>query len=228
MATDWAAGLGGALSGAASGSAILPGVGTAIGAGLGLFSGLFGGAEAPEYKPTKTEEAFIDYGLDRIKASKATKAAALSKFKSLVQSGNRGAAEAYLESQKDIYSNPEFALNRLKRSYKKPIDYERGAFASTARSIFGQQGLGFTGDEYSSFAQQAKAQGIRSPQAFGDMLKRDLIASGKVMTPQQEMLSYIFGTPERDASGKLTNRYPTIAKVPGPTAIDPVTYKYGA
>lgn len=228
MATDWAAGLGGALSGAASGSAILPGVGTAIGAGLGLFSGLFGGAEAPEYQPTETEQAFMDYGLDRIKASKATKAAALSKFKSLVQSGNRGAAEAYLESQKDIYSNPEFALNRLKRSYKKPIDYERGAFASTARSIFGQQGLGFTGDEYSSFAKQAKAQGIRSPQAFGDMLKRDLIASGKVMTPQQEMLSYIFGTPERDASGKLTNRYPTIAKVPGPTAIDPVTYKYGA
>ena len=228
MATDWAAGLGGALSGAASGSAILPGVGTAIGAGLGFFSGLFGGAEAPEYQPTETEQAFIDYGLDRIKASKATKAAALSKFKSLVQSGNRGAAEAYLESQKDIYSNPEFALNRLKRSYKKPIDYNRGAFASTARSIFGQQGLGFTGDEYSSFAQQAKSQGIRSPQAFGDMLKRNLIASGKVMTPQQEMLSYIFGTPERDASGKLTNRYPTIAKVPGPTAIDPVTYKYGA
>jgi hypothetical protein len=228
MATDWAAGLGGALSGAASGSAILPGVGTAIGAGLGFFSGLFGGAEAPEYQPTETEQAFIDYGLDRIKASKATKAAALSKFKSLVQSGNRGAAEAYLESQKDIYSNPEFALNRLKKSYKKPINYERKAFASTARSIFGQQGLGFTGDEYSSFAQQAKSQGIRSPQAFGDMLKRNLIASGKVMTPQQEMLSYIFGTPERDASGKLTNRYPTIAKVPGPTAIDPVTYKYGA
>lgn len=228
MATDWAAGLGGALSGAASGSAILPGVGTAIGAGLGLFSGLFGGAEAPEYKPTETEQAFIDYGLDRIKASKATKAAALSKFKSLVQSGNRGAAEAYLESQKDIYSNPEFALNRLKRSYKKPIDYGSSSFADTAKSIFGQQGLGFTGDEYSSFASQAKAQGIRSPQAFGDMLKRNLIASGKVMTPQQEMLSYIFGTPERDASGKLTNRYPTIAKVPGPTAIDPVTYKYGA
>jgi hypothetical protein len=227
MAFDIGGAFGGGLSGAATGSVFGP-IGSIIGGIGGLVTGgLSGGGPAP-YQPTETEQAFINYGLNRVQASKATKAAALSKFKSLVQSGNRGAAEAYLESQKDIYSNPEFALNRLKRSYKKPIDYERGAFASTARSIFGQQGLGFTGDEYSSFAKQARAQGIRSPQAFGDMLKRNLIASGKVMTPQQEMLSYIFGTPERDASGKLTNRYPTIAKVPGPTAIDPVTYKYGA
>lgn len=228
MAIDWAGGIGGGLSGAAAGSAIFPGVGTAIGAGLGLFSGLFGGAEAPRYEPTKTEQAFVDYGLDRIKASKAVKAAAISKFKDLVQSGNRGAAEAYLESQKDIYSNPEFALNRLKKSYQKPIDYEKEAFVDTAKSIFGQQGLGYTGEEYGSFAERAKGLGIRSPQAFGDMLKKDLIASGKVMTPQQEMLSYIFGTPERDASGKLTNRYPTIAKVPGPSPVKAITYQYGA
>lgn len=226
MAFDIGGAFGGGLSGAATGSVFGP-IGSIIGGIGGLVTGgLSGGGPAP-YQPTETEQAFMDYGLDRIKASKATKAAALSKFKSLVQSGNRGAAEAYLESQKDIYSNPEFALNRLKKSYKKPIDYGSSSFADTAKSIFGQQGLGFTGDEYSSFAQQAKAQGIRSPQAFGDMLKRNLIASGKVMTPQQEMLSYIFGTPER-VEGKYTNRYPTIAKVPGPTAIEPVTYKYGA
>lgn len=226
MAFDIGGAFGGGLSGAATGSVFGP-IGSIIGGIGGLVTGgLSGGGPAP-YKPTETEQAFINYGLNRAQASKATRAAALSKFKSLVQSGNRGAAEAYLESQKDIYANPEFALNRLKKSYKKPIDYGSDEFANIAKSIYGQQGLGFTGDEYTSFAGQAKARGIRSPLAFGDMLKQDLIASGKVMTPQQEMLSYIFGTPER-VEGKYTNRYPTIAKVPGPTAVDPLTYKYGA
>jgi hypothetical protein len=228
MAIDWAGGIGGGLSGAAAGSAIFPGVGTAIGGLLGLGSGLFGGASAPDYEPTDTEQAFIDYGLDRIKASRATKAAALAKFKNLVQSGNRGAAEAYLESQKDIYSNPEFALKHLKRSYRKPIDYTRETFSDVAKSLYGQQGLGFTSKEYKRAADQAKALGIRSPQAFGDMLKQNLIASHRVMTPEQERLSYIFGTPERDETGRLTNRYPTIEKIAGPSPAQPLTYQYGA
>lgn len=227
MAFDIGGAFGGGLSGAATGSVFGP-LGSIIGGIGGLVTGGLSGGGPQEYQPTELEEQFQKYALDRVKASKATKAAALAKFKNYVQSGNRGAGEAWLESQKDIYSNPEFALNRLKKSYKKPIDYGSDEFANIAKSIYGQQGLGFTGDEYTSFAGQAKARGIRSPLAFGDMLKQDLIASGKVMTPQQEMLSYIFGTPERDASGRLTNRYPTIAKVPGPTAIEPITYRYGA
>ena len=227
MAFDIGGAFGGGLSGAATGSVFGP-IGSVIGGLGGLITGGLSGSGPQAYQPTEQEQAFMDYGLDRVQASKATKAAAIAKFKSLVKSGNRGGAEAYLESQKDIYSNPEFALNRLKKSYKKPINYNASKFGDIAKSIYGQQGLGFTGDEYTSFAKQAKAKGIRSPQAFGDLLKQDLISSGKVMTPQQEMLSYIFGTPERDASGRLTNRYPTIAKVPGPTAIQPVTYQYGA
>ena len=102
MAIDWAGGIGGGLSGAAAGSAIFPGIGTFIGGALGLGSGLFGSPEAPEYEPTEVERAFQDYALDRVKASKATKAAALAKFKNYAQSGNRGAGEAWLESQKDV------------------------------------------------------------------------------------------------------------------------------
>jgi len=37
-----------------------------------------------------------------------------------------------------------------------------------------------------------------------------MIASGKVMTPQQEMLSYMFGMPGRDASGRITNTYKAV------------------
>lgn len=227
MNFDIGGAFGGGLSGAATGSVFGP-LGSIIGGIGGLVTGGLTGGGPQEYEPTKVEEAFQDYALNRVKASKAAKAAALAKFKNYVQSGNRGAGEAWLESQKDIYSNPEFALKRLKKSYKKPVDYTSGGFADIAKSIYGQQGLGFTGEEYGSFADRAKGLGIRSPQAFGDMLKQDLIASGKVMTPQQEMLSYIFGTPERNASGRLTNRYPTIEKIPGPTAIQPITYQYGA
>lgn len=227
MAFDIGGAFGGGLSGAATGSVFGP-LGSIFGGIGGLVTGGLTGGGPQEYQPTEVEQAFQDYALNRVKASKAVKASTLAKFKNLVKSGNRGAAEAYLESQKDIYSNPEFALNRLKKSYNKPVDYTSGGFADIAKSIYGQQGLGFTGEEYGSFADRAKGLGIRSPQAFGDMLKQDLIASGKVMTPQQEMLSYIFGTPERDASGRLTNRYPTIEKIPGPTAIQPITYQYGA
>lgn len=228
MAIDWAGGIGGGLAGAAAGSAIFPGVGTAIGGLLGLGSGLFGTPEAPEYEPTKVERAFQDYALDRVKASKATKAAARAKFKNLVRSGNRGAAEAYLESQKDIYSNPEFALKRLEKSYRKPIDYTDDGFAAIAKSVYGQQGLGFTGEEYGSFADRAKALGIRSPQAFGDMLKQDLIASRKVPTAQQEMLANIFGPAERDpATGKLTGRYGGASKpVTMPSIPAAINYNY--
>jgi hypothetical protein len=39
------------------------------------------------------------------------------------------------------------------------------------------------------------------------MVRQDMIASGKVMTPQQEMLSYMFGNPGRDESGRIQNTY---------------------
>jgi hypothetical protein len=226
MAFDFGGSFGGALSGAASGSALGP-WGTVAGLiGGGLFGGLSGGPA--EYQPTPLQEQLLNYGEKQVKASPQRKKSILSEFKAYKKSGNRGAAEAFLEQYRDRFSNPEFVEKRLAKSYRKPIDYNTGAFQDIAQSIYGQQGIGYSADEYGSFGERAKSLGIRSPQAFGDMLKKDLIASGKVMTPQQEMLSYIFGTPERDPTGRLTNRYPSIAKVAGPSPVQAINYQYGA
>lgn len=226
MAFDFGGSFGGALGGAASGSALGP-WGTVAGLiGGGLFGGLSGGPA--EYQPTPLQEQLLNYGEKQVKASPQRKKSILSEFKSYKKSGNRGAAEAFLEQYRDRFSNPEFVEKRLAKSYRKPIDYNAGNFQDIAQSIYGQQGIGYSADEYGSFGERAKSLGIRSPQAFGDMLKKDLIASGKVMTPQQEMLSYIFGTPERDPTGRLTNRYPSITKVAGPSPVQAINYQYGA
>lgn len=211
MAIDWAGGIGGGLSGAAAGSAIFPGIGTAIGGLLGLGSGLFGGGggggEAPEYEPTDVEKGFQRYALNRIKASRAAKRAIGAEFRNLLSGGNRAAAEAFLESKQNIYSNPRFIERKLARSYRQPIDYKSKPYRSLAKTLYGQQGIDFDDDTYGSFADRAKALNIRSPIAFADMIKQDMIASGKVKTPQQEMLSYMFGEPARDETGRITNLY---------------------
>lgn len=227
MAFDIGGLFGGGLSGAAAGSAFGP-IGAIAGGLLGGIGGGISGGGPAEYQMTPLQEQLNAYGLDQVKASPQRKKAILSEFKAYRKSGNRGAAEAFLEQYRDRFSNPEFVEKRLAKSYGKPIDYNRGNFQDIAQSIYGQQGIGYTADEYGSFGERAKALGVRSPQAFGDMLKRDLIASGKVMTPQQEMLSNIFGTPERDPTGRLTNRYPSIAKVAGPSPVQAINYQYGA
>lgn len=212
---DWAGGVGGALSGAAAGSAILPGVGTALGFLGGGLSGLFGGAEAPEYEPTEVEKSFQKYALNRIKASKAARKAIGAEFRNLLSGDNRGAAEAFLESQRYLYSNPKFIEKKLAKSYRQPIDYDSSSYRTLADTLYGQQGIGLDEDTYSSFGERAKTLNIRSPQAFADMIKQDMIASGKVKTPQQEMLSYMFGEPARipmkpeygENAGRITNLY---------------------
>lgn len=192
---------------------VLPAIlgGLATGFGGAAASSIFGGG-GPTYQPSETMEALSDYGLSQIKADKPLKKSLKQQFKRLRDEGNRGGAEAFLEAYRGRFSNPQFLEKALARSYKKDIDYNAGGFGDIAKSIYGQQGLGFTGDEYTNFAERAKALGIRSPQAFGDMLKQDLIASGKVMTPTQEQLSYIFGAPTRDESGRITNLYKAIPK----------------
>jgi hypothetical protein len=227
MSFDFGSFLGGGLSGAASGSAFGP-IG-AIAGGLlgGIGGGLTGGGPA-EYQFSPLQEQLMGYGFDQVKASPQRRKAIKKQFKSLRESGNRGAAEAFLESYRDRFSNPEFIEKKLAKSYGKPIDFTGEGFQNIAKSVYGQQGLGYTSDEYGGLAERAKSLGIRSPQAFGDMLKQDLIASGKVMTPQQEMLSYMFGTPERDATGRLTNRFPTIAKYTPAELPKAITYQYGA
>lgn len=202
---DFGSLIGGGLGGAAAGSAFGP-IGAVGGALLGGLGGAFGGGGPEEYQPTPLQEDLMGYGRKQVRASPKLKKAIKQKFKSLREGGNRAAAEAFLESYRDRFANTGFVDKKLAKSYGKDIDFTGPGFSELAKSIYGQQGLGFTGEEYGGFADRAKALGIRSPQAFGDMLKQDLIASGKVMTPTQERLSYFFGPPTREG-GRITNKY---------------------
>ena len=211
MAFDFGSLLGGGLSGAATGSAFGP-IGTVAGGLLGGLGGIFGGGGSsgstiPEYQMTPLQEQLSAYGFDQVKASPKRRKAVREQFKSLKQGKNRGAAEAFLESYKDRFSNPEFIEKRLAKSYGKDIDYGASVFQNVSDQLYSQQGIDYFGDEFKEYGQKAKSLGIRSPQAFGDMVRQDMIASGKVMTPQQEMLSYMFGNPGRDESGRIQNTY---------------------
>lgn len=207
MNFDAGGAFGGALGGAATGMGAFGPIGAAIGGIGGLLTGGLAGGSAPTYQPSALQEALMGYAENQVTASPSRKKAIKNQFKSLVAEGNRGAGEAFLESYLDRFSNPDFIEKRLAKSYKRPVDYGGGGYWDVANQLYSQQGLGFSADEFGQFVNQAKARGIRSPQAFGDMLKSGLVAAGKVMTPQQEMLSYIFGDPARDASGKITNKY---------------------
>ena len=206
MAFDFGSLLGGGLSGAATGSAFGP-IGTIAGGLLGGLGGALGGGGPSEYQMTPLQEELSAYGFDQVKASPQRKKAIREQFKSLKQGKNRGGAEAFLEAYKDRFSNTAFIEKRLAKSYGKDIDYGAPVFQNVSDQLYSQQGIDYFGDEFKEYGQRAKSLGIRSPQAFGDMVRQDMIASGKVMTPQQEMLSYMFGNPGRDESGRIQNTY---------------------
>jgi hypothetical protein len=202
----------GVMQGASSGMAIGGPWGAAAGALFGGLTGGFGGGgggDALEYGLTPRERNLQQYAFDQTKAPPEQKRKEINKAKSYLAGGDRGAFESYLEGLGGRYTNSEFIDKRLARSYRKPINYYGDNYQATAKGLFGTQGIGFTPEEYDSFVDQAKAQKVRSAAAFGDLLKSNMIASGKVMSPNQQMLADIFGTPERDASGRLTGRYGT-------------------
>lgn len=202
--------LGSAVSGASSGA--LAGMslgpwGAAAGGLIGGLGGLFGGGGSLEYGLTPREEALQDYAFDQVRATPSRKRTIINEARSLREGGDRGAAEALLEGYVDRFTNPEFIEKRLARSYNKPVDYYGKNFQDIASSIYNQQGIGYSPADYDRLASRAKAENIRSGSAFENLLKSDLIASGKVMSTNQQMLADIFGAPERDASGRLTGRY---------------------
>ena len=189
---------------------IIAGIGTSVaGAGIG---GLMGGSQ-PTYKAPPIVEDLTTYGEDQIRASKSQKKAIKAEAKALRKSGNRGAAEAHLQSYRDRFVNPEFIDKALAKSYKKPINYASDPFQAAAQEVYGQQGLGYSVGDFENFMKRAQGKGIRSAQAFSDMLKQDLIASGKVMTPDQQQLALIYGTPTRTPDGVYTNTYKPLAEV---------------
>jgi hypothetical protein len=200
----------GVMQGASAGMSI-GGPWGALAGGLfgGLTGGFGGGGDALEYGLTPREKELQQYAFDQVKASPLEKRKTISKAKQYLADGDRGSFESYLEGLAGRYTNPEFIDKRLAKSYRKPIDYYGDSYQATAKGLFGTQGIGFTPAEYDSFVDQAKAQKVRSAAAFGDLLKSNMIASGKVMSPNQQMLADIFGAPERDASGRLTGRYGT-------------------
>lgn len=196
----------GAASGALSGMALGP-WGALAGGALGLAGGLFGGGGSLDFGLTPREEALQGYAFDQVRATPSRKRTIINEARSLREGGDRGAAEALLEGYVDRFTNPEFIEKRLARSYSKPVDYYGKNFQDIASSIYNQQGIGYSPADYDRLASRAKAENIRSGSAFENLLKSDLIASGKVMSTNQQMLADIFGAPERNASGKLTGRY---------------------
>jgi hypothetical protein len=203
---------GGLMQGASAGMSIGGPWGAAAGGLLGLGLGGFGGGDTVdplEYGLTPREEKLQQYAFDQTKAPPEQKRKIVNKAKSYLKGGDRGAFESYLEGLEGRYTNTKFIDKRLARSYREPINYYRNNYQATAKGLFDTQGIGFTPEEYDSFVDQAKAQKVRSAAAFGDLLKSNMIASGRVMSDDQQRLSNIFGTPERDDSGRLTGRYGT-------------------
>lgn len=201
---------GGAGSGALSGFAVGGPLGAGIGGLLGGLGGGLGGGETPVYEPTPLQEEMVKYGQTQLTADKSTKKRIRSEAQALARSGGPGAAEAFLKQYVDSYSNPQFINKQLTKSYKKDIDYGSPTYWNLADQLYKQQGIGFTGDEYGGFVEAAKSRGIRSPQAFADMVKQQMIVEGKVPTPQQEMLGLMFGGIRRDESGRVSNLYPQL------------------
>ena len=198
---------GGLISGAGAGSAFGP-VGAGIGAALGGISCLFGGGGrgGTQFLPSELMERYMDIGLADVKPPKWRKKLDIEDARSYRRSGDRGAYEDQLRALTELYPTEKRFAKRLKKSLKKDVDLTKSGWG-TADQIYTNAGLSFTGPEFQEMAQRAQERGIRGSAAFGDFLKQNLIAQGKVMDPYKQQLSYIFGTPRRTAEGVYTNDY---------------------
>jgi hypothetical protein len=173
--------------------------GLAVGAGGQLIGGALGGG-GPTYEPSKTMEDLSEYGRDQLRATKKQKQAIRAEAKTYT---SPGAKEAFLQSYLDRFSNPEFIQKQLTRSYKKPIDYQTGGYRELASRAYGLQGLEMPEQEFERYMGIAKATNVRSPEAFSDFVRQDLIASDKVKTPFDIAWEQQYGTMPRDEQGRL-------------------------
>lgn len=181
--------------------------GLAVSAGGSLFGNLLGRATAgPGFQPSPLMSAFGDYGLSMVEPPKWKKKADIAQFRNYVDTGDRGAGEDYLRMMADMYPNEKKYSKLLRRSLQKPVDLTSTGW-DTADQIYKNAGLTFDDNEYRSMANRAERMGIRGSAAFGDFLKQNLMAQGKILTPQQEMISYMFGAPRRNDEGRYTNDY---------------------
>lgn len=185
---------GGLISGAGAGSVFGP-VGAGIGAALGGISSLFGGGGSggTQFLPSEMMQRYMDIGLADIKPPKWKKKLDVQDAKMYLRAGDRGAYEDSLRGLTELYPNEKRYGKALKRSLKKDVDLVSGSSFDVADQIYKNAGLSFTAPEFESMAKSAQGRGIRGSAAFGDFLKQNLAAQGKILTPQQEQLTYIFG-----------------------------------
>ena len=194
MAFNFGSAFGGALSGAATGSAFGP-IGSVVGGIGGLASSLFGGGGGggTQFLPSELMQRYMDIGLADVKPPKWKKKLDIQDAKMYLRAGDRGAYEDTLRGLTELYPTEKKYGKSLKRSLKRDVDLSSRKSFDVADQIYQNAGLTFTGDQFSDMANRAERQGIRGSAAFGDFLKQNLMAQGKILTPQQEQLTYIFG-----------------------------------
>ena len=173
--------------------------GLAAGAGGSLVGGLLGGG-GPTYEPSETMQDLSAYGRNQLRASKKQKKAIKAEARTYE---SPGAKEAFLQSYLDRFSNPEFIQKQLTRSYKQPIDYRSGGYRDLASFAYGQQGLSMPEKDFERYIDIAKATNVRSPEAFSDFIRQDMIASNLVKTPADLDFELRRGPMRRDAEGRL-------------------------
>ena len=207
MAFNFGSVFGSGLSGAATGSAFGP-VGAVIGGLGGVASSLFGGGGSggTQFLPSELMQRYMDIGLAEVKPPRWQKKLDKQEFKNLVRYGDRGAAEDMFRGLAELYPTEKLYAKKLRRSLNKPVDLT-GTGWDTANRIYENAGLRFTDNQFRSLANEAERLGVRGAAQFGDFLKQNLMAQGKILTPQQQALAPIFGTPRRTAEGTYTNDY---------------------
>jgi hypothetical protein len=205
-----------------------------LGAGSQLFGNFLGQATSgPGFQPSPGMAAVQDYGVSMVEPPRWKKKADKAEFRSLRQAGDRGAAEDLFRTLAELYPNEKLYSKKLAKSLKKDVDFSQNQSAwNVADQVYKNAGLTFTPEEYQDLAYKAKTSGVRGSSAFGDFLKQNLIAQGKVRTPQEEALDLIFGRPGKDPKTGVYLGRETLLRGPvtGPSqnVVAPVTYQYGA
>lgn len=208
MSFNFGSVFGSGLSGAATGSVFGP-IGAAVGGIGGALSGLLGGGGdgGTQYTPSKLVQRYMDIGLAEVKPPKFQKKADRQEFRNLVRYGDRGSAEDMFRTLSELYPTEKLYAKKLRKSLKKDVSFDTPSGWNIADQIYLNAGLPLDRSEFEDFTNKAQTAGIRGSGEFGDFLKQNLIAQGKILSPQQEQLSYIFGSPRRILEGPNKGLY---------------------
>lgn len=175
------------------------GLGLASSAGGTALGGLFGGNDVPKYEPSPLMSSLGQFAEQQIKPTKQTRKAIRAEAKTYA---SPGAKEAFLQQYAGLYSSP-FIEKQLAKSYKKPIDFESDAYKDLASFAYGQQGLSMPSDAFQKYINVAKSTNVRSPEAFSDLVRQNMLASDLVRTPEDIAWERRYGNMQRGEDGRL-------------------------